>query len=240
MTISANFENLGLIPDYISASQTKRITYNYLTFNYLNELNTLDSKYFPRRGTQFHISANVSSLLNGSIKTLTLRQTYNEGNPGDFQFKRSYSLVSGLQQYLSASRKLTFMIGGDFLFTYTTDSILSPAFTFFLGGQDITTDKSIPMTGFHSNEIPVEKLFRLALDADFAVSDKIHFALLTNIGMAQETASRSQWSLLGGYGLQFGYMSFIGPVRVGIMQGLSSGERYFNSVKGFISIGFSF
>jgi outer membrane translocation and assembly module TamA len=47
-------------------------------------------------------------------------------------------------------------------------------------------------------------------------------------------------SLYGGYGLGLGYMSIIGPLKIGLMQGFSDNEMYFRSLKGYISIGFNF
>jgi outer membrane translocation and assembly module TamA len=46
--------------------------------------------------------------------------------------------------------------------------------------------------------------------------------------------------MLGGYGLGIGYMSIIGPMEAGFMHGISNTGRYYNPVKGYISIGFSF
>jgi outer membrane translocation and assembly module TamA len=46
--------------------------------------------------------------------------------------------------------------------------------------------------------------------------------------------------LLGGFGIGIGYMSVIGPLKAGLMYGSGNAERYFQPVKGYISIGFSF
>jgi outer membrane translocation and assembly module TamA len=52
--------------------------------------------------------------------------------------------------------------------------------------------------------------------------------------------SNDGFSLVAGYGMGVGYMSIIGPLRLGIMYGNSSREEYFNKFKGYISIGFKF
>ncbi len=43
-----------------------------------------------------------------------------------------------------------------------------------------------------------------------------------------------------GYGLGVGYMSIIGPVKIGFIHGFSSTARYYDAIKGYISIGFNF
>lgn len=96
------------------------------------------------------------------------------------------------------------------------------------------------MTGFLSNEIPVESFASFEIDADIEFSRDLHLEFMTDIGAAQEPDRDKNLTYLGGFGLGLGYMSIIGPLRIGLMHGLSSRERYFNGFKGYISIGFCF
>ena len=130
-------------------------------------------------------------------------------------------------------------VGGDILFTYTSDSTTSPHNYYYVGGVDNIFSKSIPLTGFHPAEIPVEQYAGIRFDSDFEFYDNLHINLLTNIALARETGI-DDISILGGYGLGIGYMSIIGPMKIGFMHGFSSNKRYLNSVKGYISIGFTF
>ncbi len=240
MSLSANYGNLNIVPDFISVNNLKRLTFNYISIGYMNELNTLDNKHFPKKGVLFNVSLNASKLLEGDYRTINYKYEYTESDPGDFMFKKSYSLTASLRKYYSPVRKLTFCFGGDALFTYSSDTSFSVNDYYFLGGQDYTTNRSIPLTGFHANEIPVAKVASACINLDLEFSDNFHLSFLTNIAAAQEIGNGKNFSCLGGYGLGLGYMSKLGPLRVGIMQGLSSTERYFNSIKGFISLGFSF
>jgi NTE family protein len=240
MSLSADYGNLNLVPDFISVNQLKKLSFNYLSLGYMNELNTLDNKHFPKKGVILNITVNASKLFEGYYRTPNYRYEYTESNPADFRFKRAYSFIAGWRKYFSPSRKLSFSFGGDALFTYTSDTTLSPNNYYFLGGQDYTTNRSIPLTGFHANEIPVAKAASFCINGDFEFSDNFHLGLLTNIAAAQEIGNGKNISWIGGYGLTAGYMSKIGPIRIGLMQGLSSTARYFSSIKGFISIGFSF
>jgi outer membrane translocation and assembly module TamA len=63
---------------------------------------------------------------------------------------------------------------------------------------------------------------------------------MANIFAAQEVNRDKGFSLLTGYGLGFGYMSIIGPLRVGLMYGDYNREKYFREIKGYISIGYNF
>jgi outer membrane translocation and assembly module TamA len=47
-------------------------------------------------------------------------------------------------------------------------------------------------------------------------------------------------TFLGGYGIGLGYLSVIGPLKVGVMHGLSTTDRHYGGFKGFISIGYGF
>jgi outer membrane translocation and assembly module TamA len=63
---------------------------------------------------------------------------------------------------------------------------------------------------------------------------------MTDIFTAEEAGETNKFTLLGGYGIGVGYLSIIGPLKIGVMHGLSSTKRQFNGVKGYISIGYSF
>ena len=63
---------------------------------------------------------------------------------------------------------------------------------------------------------------------------------MTDFFAAREVFENENISLLAGFGLGVGYMSIIGPLRIGIMDGLSNNDRFFSAVKGYISIGYRF
>jgi len=239
MTISASYENINLLPDFIPINRLKRVSFNYLAANYLNQINTLDTKHFPNRGLLFQISIGTSKLLSGIILTDYNKKIYTPESPGEFLFKRSYSASGDFKQYFSPNRKFTFAIGGDFIMTYTKDSITSPHNYYFAGGPDFTFSRSIPLTGFHSGEIPVDRYAGLRFDFDLEFPKDLHLGLIINTAIATEPGKGSDLSFLSGYGLGVGYMSIIGPIKIGVMQGFSSSERYFSAVKAYISIGFS-
>ena len=240
MDVSVSLENSSFNPDYISLNQLRKITYRSLSESFSYKINTLDTKHFPNKGLLFQISVNTSRLLSGKIQTDNNKKTYTSDFPYDFLFKRSYSVAGDIRRYFSPGRKLTLAAGWDVLFTHTNDSITSPHDYYFAGGQEGAFGRSIPLTGFHTGEIAVERYAGVRFDADLEFHKDLHLSLLTNVAIAKEPGRSENYSVLGGYGLGVGYMSIIGPLKIGIMNGFSSSERYYNAIKGYISIGFNF
>lgn len=237
---SANIESFNLIPDFISVNKLKRVTYNSYSFGYNYLTNSIDRKYFPNRGTLSDIGVNTTKLLSGRVKTSQYERRYDRDFPDDFQFRRTYSIKGSIKHYFSPGRKVSFSIGANLLYSYYADTALSHNNYYFAGGIAEVTKRSLPMAGFHSNEIPVESFASIGLNTDIEFMRDLHLEILTNGGAAQETGPERTMTFLGGYAFGLGYMSIIGPVRVGFMQGFSSRERYYNSLKGYISLGFCF
>lgn len=96
------------------------------------------------------------------------------------------------------------------------------------------------MTGFYPNEIITDKLACLGVDADIEIAGNLYLSLMTNIAVAHEAGTDNKLSYLAGYGAGAGYMSVVGPIKIGVMYGLSSTRRYLSQLKGYISLGYSF
>jgi len=96
------------------------------------------------------------------------------------------------------------------------------------------------MVGFQSNEIPVKKLAGFRTDLDMELFENFHLNFMANIFAAQEAYRNTGFSLLTGIGVGAGYMSIIGPIKIGLMYGSYKREEYFNKIKGYISIGYNF
>jgi NTE family protein len=240
MGISVNFENLNLVLHYISDVQLKNFSYNYITATYDYKINTLDKKNFPNKGSIFNFSVSTSKLQSAELKTDTSRTDFTRSNRGEFSFDRFYTLHGSIDHYFSASGKITFSIGGDVLFITKCDSITAQNNFYLLGGVESVCKRSISMVGFQPNEIPVKKLagFRTALDVE--LFEDFHMNIMANIFAAQEANRNSGFSLLSGIGVGAGYMSVIGPIKIGLMYGSYKREQYFNKIKGYISIGYNF
>jgi len=240
MSLSFDYENRYLMPGYVSEIDVKYLTYNYLTSAFEYQVNTLDNRHFPEKGTLLNISAGVSDLLSGSTKVGPNRTKNDKDNPGDFSFGRFYTLRGNWKHYFPSTGRLTFSMSGDILYISRCDSVPSQNNFFMLGGITSVNNRSIAMYGFHTNEIPVKQMAGLGMELDWKLMKDLHLTLGANVAEAREAGRTSGYSSLAGYGVGLGYMSILGPVKVGLMHGLYGKERYFSKIKGYFSIGFQF
>ena len=240
MSFSADFENLNLSPDFITRGGMRRLSYNYITESFEYLANSLDRKHFPRRGMVYNIYAGTSRLISGSLRSDSLNVESPEYDLSDFSYNRFFTLQGGIRSYFSVSRKTTLTIKGDALYISNTDSISAHNNFYLLGGVQSTGRKSIPMAGFHPNQIPVQKLAGFGIDADVEILRDLYLNVITGVFAIQEMDRDSGLSLLAGYGIGLGYMSVIGPIKAGLMHGFYNREIFYKPVKGYISVGFSF
>ncbi len=240
MNLAATLENQNLITDYISASHIKRLSYDYLKLSYSYQANTLDTKHFPDEGIIYNISASLSKLVWGVIKTDTLRTNYNNDVQGDFSFHPNYTMRGWFKTYWSPSPKLTWNFGGEALFLTDADTVSAQNGFFLLGGIVPTTERSVSAIGFYDNQITVKSLAGLRFGADIEVLKDFHIIADANLFAIQEIDQGKGFSLIGGYGLGIGYMTMAGPIRLGIMHGIYNREVFYKPVKPYVSIGFTF
>ena len=240
MGISVNYENLNLLLHYISDAHLKNFSYNYITAIYDYKINTLDKKNFPNRGSIFNFSVSTSKLQSAELKTDTSSTDFTRNNRGEFSFDRFYAMHVSIDHYFYTAGRATFSIGGDLLFITKCDSITAQNNFYLLGGFESISKRSVPMVGFQPNEIPVKKLAGIRTAFDVELLEDFHMNIMANLFAAQEANRNSGFSLLSGIGVGAGYMSVIGPIKIGLMYGSYKKEEYFNRIKGYISIGYNF
>ena len=240
MNISARYDIMNLFPDFITSEHLNKLGYNYLTVDYDYNINTLDNKHFPNDGIIFNISASTSKLLSATLSNDLTNMTFKETSGSGLSFERFYTFRGSYRQYFSPSRKITFSIGGEALFITNSDSISSQNNFYLLGGVVSVSKRSIPMVGFHANEIYVKKLAGVGGEMDLELFPYFHLNLMANLFAVQEKEPEETYTILSGYGIGVGYMSVVGPLRIGIMQGLNNKNSFFKEVKGFISLGYNF
>ena len=240
MSLSEEFENLNLVPDFITRSNLNSLSYNYLTTSFEYLANTLDNKHFPVRGIVYSISAGSSKLLSGTLRTDSIDVTYDDENVADFSFNRFYKVQGSFRYYFPVSKRTTFSIRGDALYISNTDSISAHNNFSLLGGVVPVNKRSIQMAGFHSNEIPVRNLAGLGAGLDIKILRSLYLNFMCDVFTIQEPDREKGFSLLGGYSIGAGYMSVVGPIKVGLMQGIYERETFFKPVKGYVTIGFNF
>ncbi len=238
--LSGVYENLSLEPRYYSATGNESIYYNYFRTGFSYGINTLDTKHFPNRGTILNIEGITSKLISASIRNDEGSNSFYESDPGNFLFDRFYTLKMNFRQYVTNIRRLTFSFHADVLYLSKCDSALARNNFYMLGGFDKVNARSIPMTGFSALEIPVQKTAGMGIEFDFEPANNLHFNIMADLFAAEDIYSDGEFRVLTGVGAGAGYMSILGPIKTGIMFGRNPYEKYFKSMKGYITIGFNF
>ena len=123
MTLSTNYEDLDLVIHYIADNHLKKLSYNYLTEVFDYQVNSLDTKHFPKKGTILNISVSTSRLESARVKTDSSTTELGLSYFGTFLTKRFYTIRGSVCHYFYSWRKLTFSFGGDILFITGTDSL---------------------------------------------------------------------------------------------------------------------
>lgn len=241
MTFSASLENQHLIPDYVSSTRIRKFSYDYLRLTYSYQANTLDRKHFPDQGIIYGMSLSSSKLLRAAVRKGSRRFAYGPlDDESPFSFDRNWAARASFNTYTSTSAKVTVNLGGDFLFTTGADSITGGNDFWLLGGTDALTDRSIPAVGFHHNQIMIRNLGGVRFGTDFEIATDLHLTVEANLFALKEPYREYGFTIMGGYGIGAGYMTVAGPVRIGIMHGLYDRQQLFRSIKGYVSMGFTF
>lgn len=240
MNLSFTWENKSFLPEIKRLRDLKRISFNSLVYAFNYQVNSVDTKHFPGRGTLFSLNASAGRLQTAVIRTDSAKMVYTGRNPGEFTFGTSWILNPRLKQYFSLEPGVTLSLEADLLLTSLTGKRESMRNYYFAGGIDAISERSIPMTGFHPNEVAVTDLASIGTGLDVRIGSNFHLNLEGKVAGATMPEHNNQLGFLAGAAAGAGYMSVIGPIRAGIMYGLSSYQQNFNRIKGYVSIGFSF
>ena len=240
MSLSMDYENLNLILRYESDIRLKNLSYNYMTTTYDYKINSLNTKHFPDKGVLFNTSISSSKLISAGTRTDTSKTVFKVSDHGEFSFDRFFSIKGSFKQYFSPGNKLTFALGGEVLFITDSDSISAQNNFSLLGGIESVNKRSIPMIGYHTNQIPVKKVAGIRSELDLELYKNLHLNLMADFFAVQQVNRTIGYSIIKGYGIGLGYLSIIGPIKAGIEYGDYGRENYFSKIKGYISIGYNF
>jgi hypothetical protein len=240
ISLSARIEDLGYARDKNAGDGREKFKYNYASSKLSYSCNTLNTRYFPKKGTRAELSVEASKLLSSKYQSDTVYVIYDNSDLSTGSSKLFYTFHGSFDKYFTKYRKWTLCAGGEFLFVTSSDSISEMNNYFFLGGIESVSPRSIKAVGYHPLETPVNRMAGIHLDIDYEVFEKVHLTLLTGITAIKEMNGMKEISLLPGIGLGAGYLSVIGPVKAGLMYGFYKNANYFNRFTGYISVGFNF
>ncbi len=240
MNLSFSYDNRNFIPEIARLRELQRVSYNSLIYSYNYQVNSIDTKHFPGRGALFSVTASAGRMQSAVVRTDSARMVFTGKHPGEFTFGTSWSVVSRLKQYFPLGRKVTLSLEADLLLTSLEGNMESMRNYYFVGGIDAISERSIPLPGFHPNEISVTDMAGLGTGIDLRLGSNFHINLEGKVAAANMPDHNNLLGLMAGASAGAGYMSVIGPIRAGVMYGLSSYQQNFNRIKGYVSIGFSF
>ena len=236
LSISGSYNETYLKPDYIDINNITSNKYNYWSSELAFSRNTLDSKYFPKKGLILNLSAGVSKLQSAY-------QYFKNHETNTKRYRKApemfYTFRGGLTNYFTTNN-ITFSIGGEILYITESDSISEQNNFFLLGGIHANTKRSVTMMGFHSNQIKISNLAILRYGMDIMLIKDLHLGIMADFAATDNMIFPKKISFLSGYGVELGYSSIIGPIRAGVMYGSYSNEVHYSPVKTYISIGYNF
>lgn len=238
ITLSGTYSETNLKPDFISNQNITNYSYDYWSSDFAFSRNTLNNKHFPDKGIIINISGGISKLRYASqyYNKLELPLSYNP----DYEPESFYTFRAGIRQYFSNGKKTTFSIGFETLYLTKTDTLSSENNFFLLGGIQSDNWRSIPMTGFNPNELKVRRMSILRTETDIEFIRDLHLNLMADISAVEDNNYPYELVVMSGFGLGLGYNSIIGPVKAGVMYGMTPGITHFNNLKGYLSIGYNF
>ncbi|MGC9343115.1 MAG: hypothetical protein ACP5E3_10465, partial [Bacteroidales bacterium] len=191
------------------------ITSNYLNYYGFINFDSYDNITYPKTGVK----------LNTLFKIVTIE----DYEPAAF-------LVARYSQAYSFSERFTFishLYGG----TVQGDSI-PYQYNFYSGGLNPTTRNGLlPFIGLNYMERASSDALIIGGDLQFRLFPDIYIVLKANIGNLRNDFKEllTTDNLLGGYGITFGYDSWIGPIEVSALKGVRR-----KGLNGFLNIGFWF
>jgi NTE family protein len=240
MNMFLNYENLNLLTRYDSNDNLKSLSYNYITEGWDYHINTLNTKHFPDKGLLLNAKISTSKLFSGNLENNTKIHVTPDDNHGEFLFDRFFTLSGNLKQYFSPSEKVTLDLGCDLLFINKTDSAQARNNFYTLGGTNGDDHRSLTAIGYQPYEIIVKSAAGVRGHFDMEFHKDLHAELMADVFLIGEAGGKKEYTLISGFGAGLGYMSVIGPIRLGIMFGGHSNTELFNKTKGYLSIGFNF
>lgn len=238
LTLSGSYYETNLKPNFISKSTIINYSYDYWASELKFSRNTLNDMYFPDKGLIINVSAEISKLRSASQKTDETKISVSH-NP-NYKPESYYTIRAGIKQYFSNGKRTTFSLGFETLYMTDTDTLSFKNNFFLLGGIQSDNRRSLPMTGFNPNEIMIRRMSILRTEMDIEFFKDLHINMMADLAVMGNNNYPHELTLLSGYGLGLGYNSIIGPVKAGIMYGVSPAETHFNSFKSYISIGYNF
>lgn len=228
--LSLAMERVAFVSNLNIPERIKRIIYKNITFNFIYDVNNLDRYYFPKKGLDLSLKITYG---------LPLFYKYDYKNDTlDVVLKRN-SLEKFYQiifrgRYFFSIRKVTFESKLNILLSSSNKQINNYA---LIGGPELLNRKTLPFWGFHANEFVTQNALGIGGSVRYNLKEKIQIGLHFDL-YAIENLRNLEFEEYWGTALDIGYNSPIGPIKIGVMEGIYFEQSSFNNFKFYLSIGF--
>jgi len=239
ISISGNYNETTLKPDYIASNNIRNYRYNYLASEFVFSRNTLTCKYFPEKGILLSLSAEFAKLQSAYKQDRNAETSINITKQANYESVPFFIIRGNIMNYATINN-ITFGVGGEIFYISKSDSISEQNNFFLLGGIQATTKRSVAMTGFHPNQIKINNVALIRTKMDITLLKDLYLNVMADFAATDNTIFSRQLKFLLGYGVGLSYNSIIGPIKAGAMYGLYDSEVHFSPLKTYISIGYNF
>jgi NTE family protein len=218
----AEFEYLKIQSDI-----DPKLTVDYTPYlNFFAEwmLDTYNKAYYPDRGIKLRTKVKYISTLSD--------------NWASEIFSNAFVASLNYSHNVHMARNHTLRLGYDMGVTFREESP-PPQHWFILGGQTNSNyfDGIFPFAGLRFIEKIGLNTVNVKLAWQYQVIPKFYMVGRLDVGLIDDSFSRlfEKHDLISGFGITFGYESFIGPVELSLM-----GSNISNGISNYINIGFWF
>ena len=207
----------------------KYILFNEGSFNLTYEFNTLDDYYFPTQGAEFYLRESMVRPLYTYLSSVVHDLSELEG------FKSYIQTFFRYRHYFKLG-KSTLGLRANAVFTYSGSKDIARYAP--IGGEKINNQYSLPFWGFKSNEFICRNAIGGGLSFYRKFENKFRFGFHFDSYSIQDLEDQNLYIAHYGLGVDVGYQTIIGPLKFGIMNGISPDSDILFNPSLFFSIGY--
>lgn len=208
----------------------KKIIYKNFTIDLAYDFNNLDNYYFPKKG--FDLSFKISygmpffykyDYKNDSLDSVLPKSALKNFDKTVFRGRAFFSI-----------KNLTFE--GRLNLVFSSEANIINTYS-LIGGIENLNRNSLPFWGFHANEFVSQNAVGVGTSLRYNFIKKIQAGVHFDFYL-MEDPNQFREDIGFGTGIDVGYNSRIGPIKIGVMNGTYFKEASFNNLKFYLSIGF--
>lgn len=232
ISFKSNIERIVFNSALNIPEKIKRVIYKNFMLNLTYDFNNLDNYYFPKKGfdLSFKTSYGIPIAFKYDYKNDSLDKVFPRPSLESF-----YQIMFRGRSFFSV-KKITLEGRLNLFFSSQNSLINSYA---LIGGVENLNRHTLPFWGFHANEFVTQNAIGIGGSLRYSLIKKIQAGLHFDFYLIENLNQLQIREDIGfGTGIDIGYNSRIGPIKIGLMNGTYFKESSFNNLKFYLSIGF--